>query len=89
MNKIMRESASVEDMGQFFYHLDPDIRKITRRLEKLQLKAINSVPSALIKLVFITTCCQKKIPQSIYLSIYIYIYIYIYMYIICNQRVCK
>ena len=44
----------VEDMGQFLYHLDPNTRKITRRLEKLQLKIINSFPSSLIKLAYIS-----------------------------------
>ena len=38
--KSMVESAWAEDMGQFFYHLDPDSRKTTSRLEKLQLKII-------------------------------------------------
>ena len=57
----MIESAWAEDMGQFLYHLALDVRKIIRRLEKLQLIMINSVPSSLIKLAFI----------------YIYIYIYI------------
>ena len=33
--KSMTESAWAEDQGKFLYHLDPDIRKITR-LEKLQ-----------------------------------------------------
>ena len=36
--KSMVESAWVEDMGQFLYHLDPDTRKITRSLEKNQIK---------------------------------------------------
>ena len=48
--KSMDENAWVEDMGQFLYHLDPDTRKITRRLEKIKLKIINSVPSSLRKL---------------------------------------
>ena len=34
----MAESAWAEYMGQFLYHLDPDTRKITKGLEKLQLK---------------------------------------------------
>ena len=33
------ESAWVEDMGQFLYHLDPDTKKIQeRRLKNLELK---------------------------------------------------
>ena len=32
----MVESAWAEDMGQFLYNLDPDTRKITRRLEKMK-----------------------------------------------------
>ena len=51
--KSMVKSAWAEDMGQFLYHLDPDTRKITRRLEKLQLRKMNSVPSSLIKLVLV------------------------------------
>ena len=44
--KSMVESTRAEDMGQFLYHFDPDTKKkkITKRLEKLQLKMINSVP---------------------------------------------
>ena len=34
----MVESAWTEDMGQFLHHLDPDIRKITRCLEKINFK---------------------------------------------------
>ena len=52
----MVKSAYAEDMGQFLYHLDHDTTKITRRLEKLQLKIINSVISSLIKLAWITCC---------------------------------
>ena len=43
--KNMVEITWAEDLGQFLYHLDPDTRKITRRLKKLQLKMGNSVPS--------------------------------------------
>ena len=57
-------------MGQFHYNLDPDTRRITRRLEKLQLKMINRVPSPLIKLILI----------------YIYIYIYIYVCVCVCER---
>ena len=35
---------------KFFYHLNPDTRKITRRIEKIKLEIINSVPSSLTKL---------------------------------------
>ena len=56
MTKSMVESTCAEDMGQFLYHLDPDTRKITRRLEKIKLKIINSVPSFLTKLACIITC---------------------------------
>ena len=48
--KSMVDSDWAEDIGQFFYHQDPNTRKITRRFEKLQLKMINSVPLSLIKL---------------------------------------
>ena len=84
--KSMVECAWVEDMGQFLYHLDSDWR-VARRLEKLQSKIINSVPSSLIKLAWRTTNCVN-IHSSIYIYIYIYIYIrtgiYIYIYIYIN-----
>ena len=48
--KSMVESPWTEDMGQFLYHLDPDTRKITRRLERIKFKIINSVPSSQTKL---------------------------------------
>ena len=38
MTKTMVENSWAENMGHFLYHLDPDTRKITRRLEKLQLR---------------------------------------------------
>ena len=50
MAKSKVENAWAKDMGQFLYQLDPNTRKITRRLEKLQLQIINSVPSSLTKL---------------------------------------
>ena len=53
MTKSMVESTWAEDMGQFFYHLDSDTRKITSNLEKIKLKIINSVPSSLTKLALI------------------------------------
>ena len=61
--KSMVEIARAEDMGQFLYLIDPDTRKITRSLEKIKLEIINSVPTSLRKLAW--------------MSIYIYIYIYI------------
>ena len=53
ITKSMVESAWAEDMGQFLYHLDPDIRKIKSRLEKLQLKIIKC------SIFFNKTCCQN------------------------------
>ena len=50
--KSMVKSAWAEHMGQFFYQLDLDT-KITRRLEKIKLKIINSVPSSFTTLVYI------------------------------------
>ena len=49
-NKCMVERTWAEDMEQFLCHLDPDTRKITRGLEKIELRIINSVPSSLTKL---------------------------------------
>ena len=49
-------------------------KKITRRLEKLQIRIIISVPLSFIKLARITTCCLN-IPSSIYIYI-LYKYIY-------------
>ena len=37
----MVESGWVKNKGQFLYPLDPDVRKITKRLERLHLKIIN------------------------------------------------
>ena len=71
----MVESTWTEYMGQFLYHPDPDTKKIKRRLEKIKLKIINSVPSSLRKLSRIITCF------NIHIYIYIYIYKYMYMYI--------
>ena len=49
--KSIAESAWAEDMGGFLYLLDPDTRKITRRLKKKkQIKMIISVPSSLTNL---------------------------------------
>ena len=52
--KSMVESAWAEDMGHFLYHVDPDTRKITRRLEKLQLKIIKC------SIFFKVTCLNKS-----------------------------
>ena len=52
------------------------------RLQKLQLKIINSVPSSLIKLALIITClymCTYIYIHCVCTNIYIYIYIYIYI----------
>ena len=50
--KSIVESAWAEDMGQFPFHLDPDTRKITRRLEKIKLEIKKySVPYILQNLV--------------------------------------
>ena len=56
----MAESAWTEDMGQFFYHLDLDTRKVTSTLERIKFKIVNDVPSFFTKYAWI---------------IYIYIYI--------------
>ena len=59
-----------EDIGQFFNHLDPDTRKITRDLKNMKLKIINSAPSSLTKLARIITCCLNI--HSSKKKIYIY-----------------
>ena len=64
--KSINENAWAEDMGRFLYHVDPDTRKITRSLEKIELKIINSVISSLTKLTWIITCCLN-IHSSIYM----------------------
>ena len=66
MTKSMVESTWAEGMGQFLYHMDPDSRKITRNLEKLQLKIMKCLLS-LIKIAWIITCSL-----NIHSSIYIY-----------------
>ena len=50
MTKNIVESARAEDMGQFPFNLDPGTRKITRSLDKMKLKIINSVSLSLTKL---------------------------------------
>ena len=54
-------------MGYFLYHLDPDIRKIRRRLERLHLKILKRKQAV----VFNQTCLDNDL-----LRIYIYIYIW-------------
>ena len=46
----MVENTWAEDMGHLFCYLGLDTGKITRRLEKIKLKIIISVPSTLTKL---------------------------------------
>ena len=46
--KSMVKSAWAGNMGQFLYHLDSNTRKLTRRLVKMKLKIINSVPLSLL-----------------------------------------
>ena len=36
--KSIVENAKAKDMGKLLYHLDTDTRKITRSLEKIELK---------------------------------------------------
>ena len=60
MTSEMDKSASA-DMGYFLHYLNPDIRKITKRLEHIHLKILKKK----YYLVFNQTC----------LGIYIYIYI--------------
>ena len=58
--------------GTIPFYLDPYTRRITRSLEKITLKTINTHCS----IVFNKTC----------LNIYIYIYIYIYRTIVSRSR---
>ena len=73
LNKETERNETNEDMEQSFNQMDPDKRKKPRKLEKIQLKIINSAPSSLIKLALIRTCCL-----NIHASIYIYIYTHIF-----------
>ena len=59
-------------IGFFLQHLDPDIRKITRRLVHLHLKILKKKQSV----VFNRTCLDNDLLPKY--TIYIYIYIYIY-----------
>ena len=59
--KSMVESAWAEDMGQFFYHLDPDRRKITIKNNK-QCSIVYKKKPAL---------------MYIYIYIYIYVCMYV------------
>ena len=65
--KNMVKSAWAEDRGQFLYHLDPETRKVTRRLEKLQLKIINKQYS----IVFNKTCLNNNLIYTLQKYIYI------------------
>ena len=69
---------------------DYNTRKITRKLEKLQLKIINSVSSFLIKLtlIYIYVYIYQCVCMYIYMFVYIYIYIYIYISMCTNICVC-
>ena len=58
--------GALASMWHFLHNLDPDIRKITRRLEHLHLEILKRKHS----MVFNQTC------------LYIYIYIYICIYIL-------
>ena len=58
--KSVVESAWAEDVRPFLCHLDPDTRKITRRLEKIELKENYSVPSSLTKLAWIYIYIYKE-----------------------------
>ena len=78
--KSLVKSAWAEDMGQLLYHLDPDPRKITKRLEKLQLRIINSFPSFLIKLAFIYIYIYTHNYTHTHTHTHTYIYIYKFIY---------
>ena len=71
MTKSIVESSWAEDMGQFFfYYLDPYTRKITRRLEKLQLKIISKQCSIISN----KTCLNNNLlPKYILFKKYIYV----------------
>ena len=62
----MVESAW-DSMGHFLYYLEPDIRKITRRLERLHLKIFKRNQSA----VFNQTCLDNDLALK-YIHIYIF-----------------
>ena len=74
MTNEMVESARA-NIGLFLHHLDPEIRRILRRLECLHLKIIKSGS-------------PWYLTEIIYIYIYTYIYVYIYIYICVCVCVC-
>ena len=70
MTNSMAESAWADDMGKFLNHLDSNTRKITRSLEMIKLKIINSVPSSLIKLACIYIYIYIKLRLQLYCLLY-------------------
>ena len=70
----MVESAWA-NIGFFFYQLDPEVRRLVRRLECFHLNIFKKKQSA----VFNQTCLDNDLlPQyTTYVCIYIYIYIYV------------
>ena len=95
MIRSMVESTWAEDVGQFLYHLDPDIRKITRSLKKMESKMINSVLSSLTKLpriyIYIYSVCMCA-----YVCAFIYIYahmhttyVYTHTHTHTHTHICK
>ena len=56
-------------MTHFLHHLDPDIRKITKRLERLRLKILKRIQSVVFNRTYLVNAAKN--------TTYIYIYIYI------------
>ena len=63
MTREMVESARVS-MGYFLHHLDPDIRKVTRRLERLHVKILKRKQSV----VFNRTCLDNDLLPNLVLD---------------------
>ena len=68
-------------MRHFLHYLDPDIRKIIKRLERLLLKIWKRKHFV----VFNKTCFDNDLLPKYTMHTYIYIYIYIYIYLKVNQ----
>ena len=68
----------------FLHHLDPEIRKMARRNERLHLKLLTMTQSE----VFNQTCLDKDLLPKYKLYIYIYIYIYMCVCVCVCVRAC-
>ena len=66
--------------GFFLYQMEPEVRRLVRRLERLHLKILKKKQFV----VFNQTCLDNELPPKYT----IYIYIYIYIYKVIHRQTC-